>query len=46
MSRRHGPRSLWTVMRWPHYLRGEKAVGLEALLTCWRNNLYPDKVYY
>ena len=46
MPRRYGPRSLHTVLRWRHYLKGEKAVGLEPLLNCWRNNLHSDKVYY
>jgi len=46
MHRRYRPRSLRTVLRWRHYLRGEKAVGLEPLLTCWRNNLHSDKAYY
>jgi len=46
MPRAYSPRSFRTVLNWRHYLRGENVVGIEPLLTCWRNNLHSDKVYY
>ena len=46
MMRSYKPRSLRTLVGWRHYLRGKDAVGLQPLLTCWRNGFYSDKSRY